>query len=111
MPAGSLEKASSVGAKTVNGPAPLSVSLRPAASMARASMVNDPALIAVSRILLFSSLAHGAEVSSTSSPFAHPATLNAASSPRTNVELRMVVFMIPPLSTNLRPLLRASLCL
>ena len=48
VPAGSLAKASSVGAKTVNGPSPLRVSTRPAASRAAASVVKSPAATAVS---------------------------------------------------------------
>ena len=38
MPAGSLAKAASVGAKTVNGPRPASVSTRPAAFTAATSV-------------------------------------------------------------------------
>ena len=45
---GSLANASSVGAKTVNGPGPLSVGTRPAAVRAAASVLNDPAPTAVS---------------------------------------------------------------
>src|SRR5688572_13195993 len=43
VPAGSLANASSVGAKTVNGPAPCSVSTSPAAFTAATSVVNVPA--------------------------------------------------------------------
>ena len=45
---GQLANASSVGANTVNGPAPLSVSTSPAASRAFASVLNEPAATAVS---------------------------------------------------------------
>ena len=48
MPFGNLANASSVGAKTVNGPAPLRVSTRPAAFTAVTSVLNDPAATAVS---------------------------------------------------------------
>jgi hypothetical protein len=45
---GILAKASSVGAKTVKGPFPLSVSTRPAAPKAVAKVLNEPAPTAVS---------------------------------------------------------------
>jgi hypothetical protein len=48
VPAGSLAKAASVGAKTVNGPAPFRVSLNPAALMAATNVLNCPALVATS---------------------------------------------------------------
>ena len=48
VPAGRYAKASSVGAKTVNGPFPLSVPTRSAAPSAAASVLNDPAATAVS---------------------------------------------------------------
>ena len=48
VPAGSLANASSVGANTVNGPLPFSVSTRPAACSAAARVLNDPAATAVS---------------------------------------------------------------
>ena len=48
VPAGSLANASSVGAKTVNGPALFNVGTRPAAVKAAASVLNEPALTAVS---------------------------------------------------------------
>ena len=48
VPAGSLEKASSVGAKTVNGPAPLSVPTRFVAVSAAAKVLKFPAALAVS---------------------------------------------------------------
>jgi hypothetical protein len=48
VPAGSLAKASSVGANTVNGPAPFSVGTSPAAVTAAASVLNEPAATAVS---------------------------------------------------------------
>ena len=48
VPAGSLEKASSVGAKTVNGPVPLSVATRFVAVSAAARVVKVPAAPAVS---------------------------------------------------------------
>ena len=47
MPAGSAAKASSVGAKTVNGPLPWSVSTRPAALAAASSVLKVPAPSAV----------------------------------------------------------------
>jgi hypothetical protein len=47
-----LAKASSVGAKTVNGPLPLSVSTRPAACSAVARVLNWPAATAVSTMSL-----------------------------------------------------------
>ena len=46
--AGILANAASVGANTVNGPAPLSVSIRPASVSALASVPNCPAETAVS---------------------------------------------------------------
>src|SRR5688500_18744397 len=48
VPAGSLANAASVGANTVNGPGPLSVATRSAASSAVASVLNEPASTAVS---------------------------------------------------------------
>ena len=48
MPAGSLANAASVGANTVNGPLPFSVSTSPAACSAAARVLNDPAATAVS---------------------------------------------------------------
>src|SRR3954449_4776384 len=48
VPAGSLANASSVGAKTVYGPAPLRVSTSPAAVAAVSRVLNDPAAAAVS---------------------------------------------------------------
>ncbi len=48
VPAGSFAKASSVGAKTVNGPTPLSVSTNPAALTAATRVLKEPALAAVS---------------------------------------------------------------
>ena len=51
VPAGSLPNASSVGAKTVNGPSPESVSANPAAVTAATSVLNEPAAIAVSTML------------------------------------------------------------
>ena len=48
VPAGSLAKAASVGAKTVNGPGPFSVSTSPAAWSAAARVWNEPAATAVS---------------------------------------------------------------
>jgi hypothetical protein len=50
MPAGSLSKAASVGAKSVNGPGSLSVGIRSAAVRARISVVNCPLAMAVSTI-------------------------------------------------------------
>ena len=47
---GSLAKASSVGAKTVNGPAPFSAGTRPAAVRAAARVLKEPAETAVSTI-------------------------------------------------------------
>lgn len=47
---GILEKASSVGAKTVKGPGPLRVSIKPAAVKAVASVLKEPASTAVSTI-------------------------------------------------------------
>src|SRR5690606_26594103 len=44
----SFANASSVGAKTVNGPSPFSASIKSAALSAAASVLNDPALTAVS---------------------------------------------------------------
>ena len=57
VPAGNLANASSVGAKTVNGPVPLSVSTSPAAFSAAASVLKDPAATAVSTMSFFSSAA------------------------------------------------------
>src|ERR1700722_3457179 len=53
VPGGSLAKAASVGAKTVNGPAPLSVSTSPAALIAATSVLKLPAATAVSTISAF----------------------------------------------------------
>src|SRR5512147_2026468 len=50
VPAGSLAKASSVGAKTVNGPAPLRVSTNPAACTAATKVLKRPSATAVSTI-------------------------------------------------------------
>src|SRR5690606_8603159 len=47
VPAGSFANAASVGANTVNGPGPLSVSTRPAASSDAARVLNWPAATAV----------------------------------------------------------------
>src|SRR5690606_15413646 len=47
---GILAKASSVGAKTVNGPGPFKVSTSPAACTAVTKVLNDPADLAVSTI-------------------------------------------------------------
>ena len=48
MPAGSLAKAASVGAKTVNGPGPFRIETRPAPSSAAAKVLNWPVAAAVS---------------------------------------------------------------
>ena len=48
MPAGSFSNAASVGANTVNGPVPLSVSTSSAAVRAAARVVKSPAATAVS---------------------------------------------------------------
>ena len=48
VPSGRLANASSVGAKTVNGPSPCNVSTRPAASSAATNVVNLPSLTASS---------------------------------------------------------------
>ena len=50
VPAGSLANASSVGANTVNGPAPFNVSTSPAALTAATSVLKSPAETAVSTI-------------------------------------------------------------
>ena len=50
VPAGSLAKASSVGANTVNGPGPLSASTNPAAFTAATKVLKLPAATAVSTI-------------------------------------------------------------
>src|SRR5580765_8529553 len=52
VPGGSFANAASVGAKTVKGPGPLSVSTSPAASSAVARVVNEPAATAVSTMSL-----------------------------------------------------------
>ena len=52
MPAGSLANASSVGAKTVNGPGPLSVSTRPGGLQRGASVLNEPAHGGVDDVLV-----------------------------------------------------------
>src|SRR5271157_3997334 len=54
VPSGSLAKASSVGARTVNGPWPLSVSTRSAALTAATRVLNEPAPTAVSTMSFFS---------------------------------------------------------
>ena len=56
MPLGSLANASSVGAKTVKGPSPFRVSVRPAASMALARVLKEPAALAVSMMSALASL-------------------------------------------------------
>ena len=48
VPSGSLANASSVGARTVNGPSPLRTSTRSAALSAATRVLNDPAATAVS---------------------------------------------------------------
>jgi len=50
VPSGSDANALSVGANSVNGPSPLSLSTSPAACTAATSVVNEPALAAVSTI-------------------------------------------------------------
>ena len=50
VPAGSLAKASSVGANTVNGPAPFSVGIRPATVTAAAKDLKVPAATAESML-------------------------------------------------------------
>ena len=50
VPAGRAAKASSVGAKTVNGPSPFKTSTRPAAYTAATNVPKLPAPIAVSTI-------------------------------------------------------------
>src|SRR3954452_9431757 len=52
VPAGSAAKAASVGANTVKGPLPSSVSARPAALTAVTRVLNDPASVAVSTMSL-----------------------------------------------------------
>src|SRR4249919_3649831 len=52
VPAGSAAKAASVGAKTVKGPLPWSVSTRPAALTAVSRVLNEPASVAVSTMSL-----------------------------------------------------------
>src|SRR5829696_3160523 len=52
VPAGSFANAASVGANTVNGPVPFSVSTRSAALSAAASVLNEPAATAVSTMSL-----------------------------------------------------------
>ena len=52
MPAGSAAKAASVGANTVKGPLPWSVSTRPAALTAVSRVLNEPASVAVSTMSL-----------------------------------------------------------
>ncbi len=47
VPAGRAAKAASVGAKTVNGPGPCSVSTNPAAVAALSRVPNEPAALAV----------------------------------------------------------------
>ena len=46
---GIFAKAASLGAKTVKGPLPLSVSTKPAAPRAVAKVLNEPAATAVSK--------------------------------------------------------------
>src|SRR5271157_3144698 len=52
VPLGSLAKASSVGAKTVNGPLPFNASTNPAAWMAATKVLNFPLAIATSTMVL-----------------------------------------------------------
>jgi hypothetical protein len=61
VPAGSAAKASSVGAKTVKGPSPFSVSTSPAASTAATSVPKLPAPTAVSTISIVSACALSAK--------------------------------------------------
>ena len=75
VPAGSLANASSVGANTVNGPAPLSVSTSPAACSAFASVVNEPAPTAVST-MSFSPSARATPAVATSPSTATVATID-----------------------------------
>src|SRR3954447_10081344 len=60
VPAGRAAKAASVGAKTVNGPGPLSVSTRPAAWTALTNVPNWPAATAVSTTSLVAAWAEPA---------------------------------------------------
>ena len=60
VPAGNLANASSVGAKTVNGPLPFRVSTRPAGVNAAASVLNEPAATAVSSAFVSESNQQGA---------------------------------------------------
>ena len=62
MPAGRAANASSVGAKTVNGPSPLRVSTRPAAVAAVSRVLNEPALVATSTMSPASAAMEGAAV-------------------------------------------------
>src|SRR5688572_30784834 len=71
VPAGSFANASSVGANTVNGPSPVSVSSRPAALTAATSVLNVPAVDATATMVPGVS---GATGSSSSSEQAAPNT-------------------------------------
>ena len=57
VPLGSFAKASSLGAKTVNGPSPLRVSTSPAAVSAVANVLKFPLLTAVSTMSFLESSA------------------------------------------------------
>src|SRR6187399_1302994 len=75
VPAGSLAKASSVGANTVNGPAPFSVVTRSAAVSAAASVLNEPAATAVST-MSFDCADTGAAPAATTAATANAAAAN-----------------------------------
>src|SRR3954452_21587152 len=70
VPGGSLAKAASLGANTVNGPLPFRVLTRPAAFTAVTSVVNEPAETAVSTV----SAARATEGPSRAATMAAPAT-------------------------------------
>lgn len=59
VPFGNFAKAASVGAKTANGPLPLNVGARPVAFAADNSLLNCPALYAVST--MFAAFADNAD--------------------------------------------------
>ncbi len=90
VPAGSLAKAASVGANTVNGPGPCSVSASPAAFTAATSVLKLPASTATCTMFFigfFSCLAYCADTSVGSTSIAATAAM----------VLRRLVFMIVPL--------------
>lgn len=68
VPFGSLAKAASVGAKTVNGPSPCSTSTKSAAFRAAVSVLKEPFAVATSTIVLLAAFLGFMGCASTGSP-------------------------------------------